>query len=119
MSLASSRVALTHVCSLERNASLASGDDGSGNPPPADWQPLADVPCRFWVDSGTEDVAERTTIAAVTDGRVIVPLGTDVTEADRVAQVAYRGQTVQDGPLGVRARLVRRDHIELLLVKVA
>lgn len=119
MSLASSRVQLTYRCTIERDAN-ASSDDGSGNPLPPSWQAnLTNLPCRAWTTAGREAVTDTTTVVVVEDVRVIVPLGTDVTEEDRVASVTYRGGTVWAGPLGIRAVLARKDHLELLLVKVS
>lgn len=119
MSLVSSRLSLTHRCTIERDAN-AGGDDGWGNPPAPSWQThLSDLVCRSWVTAGREEVKDGQSIVVVEDTRLIVPLGTDVTERDRVASVTYRGGTVQDGPLGIRSVLVRRDRIELVLVKVS
>jgi hypothetical protein len=98
----------------------ADTDDGSGNPQPPDWQPnLEDLPCRAWASAGRETVTDTTTVVVVEDLRLIVSLGTDVTEADRVASVTFRGQPTQAGPLGIRAVLTHQDHIELVLVKVS
>jgi len=119
MSLVGSRLSLTHRCTIERSANAASLDEW-GTPDPADWQPhLSDQPCRAWATAGREAVTDTTTVVVIEDVRLILPLGTDVTEQDRIASVTYRGQTTQDGPLGIRAVLVNADHIELLLVKVA
>lgn len=120
MSLTSTRLSLTHLCTVERDANAGGTDDGWGNPQAPDWQShLADLPCRLWATHGREQVADGTTITPVADLRLIVPLGTDVTDGDRVAAVTSRGDTVQAGPLGVRALLPRRDHLELLLTKVS
>lgn len=117
MSLMSSRLGLTHACTIERNA--ASGADGRGQPDLPDWQAhLTDEPCRFWADAGREVIEGQGTIEPVTDLRLVLRADADVTEADRVASVTYRGGTAQDGPLGIRAVLRRPDHIELVLVKV-
>lgn len=48
--------------------------------------------------------------------RLLVPLGTDVVATDRVSAVTRRGVTVVDGPVGIRAVLPRRTHLELVLV---
>ena len=83
-----------------------------------DWQPLAVVPCRAWTNAGRELVdADRT--AVVVDRRVSVPLATDVTEADRVANVTDRtGAIVFEGPMNVEAVLRFDDHLELSLERV-
>lgn len=117
MSLVSSRLALIHRCTIERDVNAGSLDDGAVQP--ADWQPhLTDLPCRSWVVQGQEQVADGATIVPAASVRVIVPAATDVAEGDRVASVTYRGGTAQDGPLGVRAVLRRGGHTELVCQRV-
>ena len=117
MSLIGSRANLTHRCTIQRDQAEA---DDWGNPGPPDWQThLEDVRCRFWVPTGQEDIAAGTTIAAVDDARLIVPLGTDVTTSDRIQSVTARGAELVPGPLTIRAVLPRADHIELVLKRVA
>lgn len=119
MSLVGSRLSLIHRCTIERAANAASLDSWN-TPDPPDWQPhLEGVPCRSWVTAGREIVTDKSTLTVVEDARLIVSLGTDVTEGDRIASVTYRGGTIQDGPLGIRAVLAHRDHIELVLAKVS
>lgn len=117
MSLVASRVNLTYLCTIERNN--AAGSDGRGQPGLPDWQThLADEPCRFWAAEGNEILQGAGTVEPTTRLHLVLRADADVTEADRVASVSYRGQTAQDGPLGIRALLRRPDHIELLLEKV-
>lgn len=119
MSLASSRLSMTHRCTLERDTHAGSPDSWGGTLP-VDWEPyLTDVPCRAWASAGREAVTDTTTVVVVEELRLIVSLGTDVTEQDRVASVTYRGQTTQAGPLGIRAVLTHQDHLELVLVKIS
>lgn len=120
MSLITSRLSLTQRCTIERDANAGNDDSwGEGNATP-DWQPhITDLPCRAWATGGTETVTRTDTIAAIGDVTVIVPLGTDVTEQDRVASVTFRGDTIQQGPLGIRAINSRRDYLELILVKAS
>jgi hypothetical protein len=116
MSLIGSRANLTHRCTIQRDEAEA---DDWGNPGPADWQThLEDVRCRFWVPTG-QDIAAGTTVTAVDDARLIVPLGTDVTTNDRVSAVTARSAVLVPGPLTIRAVLPRADHIELVLKRVA
>jgi len=117
VSLVGSRVNLTHRCTIQRDTSDAGGWNVPG---PPEWDDhLEDVPCRVWAPTGREDIANDTTIAPVTDVRLIVPLGTDVTTSDRILEVTSRGATIQPGPLGIRAVIHRQDHLELLLVEVS
>lgn len=120
MSLAATRLSLIHLCTIERNVNEDT-EDALGQPSPPGWAAhLTDVPCRTWASSGRETVNADTaaSVVVVEEVHLIVPLGTDVTERDRIASVTYRGETTQAGPLGVRAVLTRPDHIELVLVKV-
>ena len=116
MSLVGSRLSLIHRCNVSRNLNLGT-DDGWGNPLPPDWEEiLTDVQCRGWV-AGKEVVANKSVLTVVLDVRLIVSLGTDVTEGDQIDKITFRDGTVQDGPLAVRAVLGRRVHVELILGK--
>jgi hypothetical protein len=118
MSLVTSRVALRYRCTIERQTA-APRDAWNQKPAPAEWQPhLTDVPCRYWVTTGSERVSGGETIVSVVEAHVIVPLATDVTTRDRVASVTYRGGNIQEQPQQVRAVITRADHLELLLTKV-
>jgi hypothetical protein len=117
MSVVGSRVALTHRCVIERDA--AGSTNGWGTPDSPDWQPhLTDLPCRGWTTVGVEKT-DATTTAVVEDMRLIVSLDTDVTERDRVGSVTSRGVTIIAGPVGIRVVLARKDHLELVLVRVS
>lgn len=117
MSLVSSRLSLTHRCTIERDANAATAN-ARGNPQSPSWQPnLTGLPCRLWTTAGREAV-DNTTIAVVEDMRLLLPLGTDVTEHDRVGDVTQRGTVIAAGPIGIRAVLTHQDHLELVLVKV-
>jgi hypothetical protein len=116
MSLTASRVSLRHRCTIERDENLDNPDDW-GNPSAPDWQEhLTDLPCRAWTDAGREAVDDKR-IAVIVDRRLIIQLGTDVTERDRIASVSYRGSEILDGPMDIEAVLVRPDHLELVLVR--
>src|SRR5690242_10787800 len=100
MSLVSSRLSLTHSCTIQRDANLGTPDDW-GTPSTPDWQDhLTGQPCRAWTMAGREQMDSSTT-AVIEDMRMIVPLGTDVTEQDRVGDVTYRGDTIIVGPTGI------------------
>ena len=117
MSLVASRLSLIHRCTIERATTT---DDDYGNPGPPTWAAhLSDQPCRTWATAGREVVTNTTTLVVVKDVRLMLPLGVDVTEQDRVASVTYRGDTIQAGPLGIRAVLTHQDHIELVLERIA
>ncbi|MEQ9093118.1 MAG: hypothetical protein RLN63_03355 [Miltoncostaeaceae bacterium] len=116
MSIVSTRLALVQRCTIQRDA--ATVEPAWGQPGAPDWQDhAADVPCRAVTDAGREPVDEGRTATFVTR-RVLVPLGTDVTEADRVSAVTERGQVVMDGPMGIEAVLARSTHLELMVERI-
>lgn len=104
---------------LERAA--AGNADAWGHAPVPAWEALAaDKPCLAWSTAKREVVGTGTNAktAVVEDIRLMVPLGTDVTEKDRVRKVKDRaGTTILDGPFGIASVQVRRTHLELALSK--
>lgn len=117
MSLTSPAFRMLDRCTFERDENAGTLDDGAVEA--ADWQEhLSDVPCRAWVTRGDEEVADGVTVVPATTFHIAVSVDTDVTEADRVASITFFGETSQDGPLGVRAVLRRRNHIELICTKI-
>jgi hypothetical protein len=119
MSLVAARLSLTHRCTIERDTN-AGTPDAWGTPETPSWQPhLTELPCRGWTRAGVE-TADATTTTVVEDMRLIVSLGTDVTEQDRVNGVTDRGTTIIiAGPVGIRAVIGRKDHLELVLVRIS
>ena len=120
MSLVASRLSLTHRCTIERQQAAAAGRWGQTPPPSvAPWEDhLVDVPCRASATTGKEYASDGVTLVDIVSVRLLLPLGTDVTTEDRIASVTDRGGNSQEGPLGVRAILSHRDHLELILVRV-
>lgn len=79
------------------------------------WAVLATVRCRVFTSSRKELVDEEKSVL-VEELRAAVPLGTDVTEKDRVALVKNRaGVTLFAGPLGIDAVQKFESHLELVL----
>jgi hypothetical protein len=116
MSLVSTRLSLTHRCSIERNEEV---DDQYGNPGAAAWvDHLTDLPCRAW-DRAARGAVDATTIAVVEDRRMMVPLGTDVLDSDRVGDVTYRGDLILKGPMLINALLTYPDRLELVLTRIS
>lgn len=114
MSLVSSRVGMRHRCTIERKTSP--GPDGWGGPKAGEWaEHLTGLPCNAWSEAAREPVDDDRT-AAFEDRRLSVPLGTDVTEEDRVLVVTdRRGRTVMGGPMGIEGILTTGDHLELIV----
>lgn len=114
MSLAATRLSLTHRATIQRSSSGTSDWNVEDDPTWADH--LTALPCRAWATAGREAVANSNTPVVVEDWRMIVPLDTDVTENDRVAIVTDRSGTVLAGAQ-IRSVLRNQDHLELLLVR--
>lgn len=113
MSLIGTRLSLRDRCTIERATATTDTWNVPGTPTWASH--LSDVRCRLFAKSGRERTDEDTNVV-VEDFRLLVPLGTDVTESDRIASVTRRGVTVLEGPLGIRSVLPRQSHLELVLV---
>lgn len=118
MSLISSRVALIHVATVQRDSNAGVVTNGIQQAP--SWSDhLTNLACRAWTTTGRE-VLDPTTSVIVEDMRVIVPLGTDVNEQDRITGVVdHEGNSVISGNVGIRAVITRKDHLELILVRIS
>lgn len=115
MSLVSSGLSLIHVTTVERDESEPAGWGDASVP---DWQPhLTSLRCRYWATFGREQMDAESQVV-IEDMRLIVPLGTDVTEKDRLGDITYQGTTIVTGPVGIRAVLAHKDHLELILVRL-
>ncbi len=81
---------------------------------------LTDVACWFWTTTKREDTdAQRE--AVIQDVRMMIPLGTDVTETDRINGITdRRGNSVVSGVFDVEAVVKHHlSHLELVLKKVS
>lgn len=116
MSSTDIRLSLIHLATIQRGAAETDSWNVEGDPTWSDH--LVDLPCFAWATAGRETVANSNTPVVVEDWRMIVQLGTDVTENDRVALVTDRGDTVIAGAQ-IRSVLRNEDHLELLLVRGA
>lgn len=111
----------TQIAVIERNGGAT---NGLGAETALAWQPLAKVPCRAWWWKGSRSsdkspsgqYARPQLTMNVTGGDMAMPLGTDVTDEDRIAEVTDRtGATVEKGPFRVIAVNTYNDHLELSL----
>src|SRR5438132_797565 len=107
---------LTQHVELQRDQATA---DAYGAETAPNWQSLATVRCRFWWwtqgyrGPAHEGVSPERTVS-VGDGGLLVPLGTDVTALDRVADILdAQFNVVQAGPLEIVAVSAQETHIEL------
>lgn len=115
MSLASTRLSLTHRATIQRPASTT---DTWGHSTGAPVDHLTDLPCRLWAAAGHEAV-DAATVAVIEDLRLILTLGTDVTEQDTITTVTFRGDEILGAPAGIRAILRHADHLELVLTRIS
>lgn len=117
MSTVATRLSLTHLCTIERNANAATAN-GRGNPTSPNWQPSAtNVACRYYTTGGRERAEAETTYVAE-EMRLLVPVDTNVTERDRIGDITDRGTVIVGGPVGIRVVHHRRDFLELALVQI-
>lgn len=98
--------------------------DAFGAAVATEWEVLSTVPCRAWWWKGSKSsdkspsaqYARPQTSINVTGGDMSVPLGTDVTDLDRVgALLDSAGNVIEEGPFRVIAVNPYEDHIELSL----
>jgi head-tail adaptor len=117
VSLASSRVGLTHRCTIERRTLTSDGGGGQTET----WTTVGeDVPCRAWLESTGDRLDSRLTggkVVEVEARRLIVPVGTDVQPADRVT-VTVRGEAFMSVmPVSSVGR--RTGHLEIICREVS
>jgi hypothetical protein len=109
---------MIHRCTIERNT-VASLVDDYKNPVPPQFEALyTDVPCRGWLYIGRTADDGKTVV--VEDRRILVPLGTDVTERDHISSITDRlGAELFTGPMRIDHVGVRKDHLVLSVTEVA
>lgn len=93
MTALGSRVTMTHRCTIQR----LTGDANSWGADVSWEDHLTDQPCRAWETSSK--LSDRPgEIVDVMSRKIALPSGTDITTADRVGNVTYRGTVIFDGP---------------------
>jgi hypothetical protein len=112
MSSIGSRIGMIHTCDLLRNGGATNswgGKDVSFT------THIAGQICRAWTASESLDVGDDK-ILTMNVRYVIVPLGTDVTEDDRVGNIYLRDGTVLwPGPHTIDEVEIWEDRLELTL----
>lgn len=112
------RPALRHLVTVQRDLSLGT-DDGWGNANAPDWHDhVVDLPCFAWTTTGHE-TADVVSDVEVESLKMIVPLGTDVNQQDRLGDITERDVVVVKGPISIRSVFAQQDHLELRLVRLA
>jgi hypothetical protein len=120
----STRNVMTHRCDIQRNSSHGGTPDGWGNEQPEVWSDsIIDQPCYFWFGSNegaAVTVMDGQKAVLVQSIKMVVPLGTNVTEDDRVENVRHRhGAEIMQGPLRIDSVMQRADHVQLALTRVS
>jgi hypothetical protein len=110
----------TQVAVFERNVRVV---DRLGARTKSEWEESATAICRLWWwkasrssdKSPSDQYARPQASIDVTGANVFVPLGTDVTDEDRLARVEENGEVVAAGPFRIFAVNRYVDHLELAL----
>jgi hypothetical protein len=112
---------MSEVAIFERQRATA---DASGGIRKRDWTLLSKTECRLWWWKGSKSsdkspsaqFARPQATIDVTGGDMMLPLGTDVTEEDRLARVTdEEGNVREEGPFRIVAVNTYETHIELSL----
>jgi hypothetical protein len=108
---------LTEQVVIERDVSEG---DAYGAPTKPDWQWIATVPCRLWwmrstgVRSANREYVTPAREVPISEGGMILPLGTDITQQDRITAVQDRqGNPYVDGVFTITAVVNEEDHLEI------
>lgn len=109
---------LTHQTTVQRDANANTLNAAGAQESPSWGDHLTDLPCRFWTTSGREQLDPTTSVVAE-QMKMIVELGTDVTEQDRLSDITVQGSVIAEGPIGIRAVIAREDHLELVLERIS
>lgn len=111
----SARQRMTHRVIVERNGNLAPDAYGQSDAPT--WYPhLTGQAGYFWEPSSQrgEQIAARN--ADIYSHRLLLPLGVDVTEEDRINGVTdRRGETISNGTFDIKQIVRKPDHLLLVL----
>ncbi len=113
---------MTHRALVERDGTTAR--DGYGAKQTPSWAShIASQRCFFYRERGASggEERERSRGTVQLDAlRIMVPLGTDITAADRINGITERdGTVVEAGYMSVTAVTTAHNHLEVRLEKVA
>ena len=111
------RARMTQRATIERNTQTDANEYGHVGP--AEWEPLADeMPCFLYSRSsrGQPESVTPDRAVVVEQMALMVPLGADVTERDRVNGVEDRsGNVLLAGVQNIRSVMRHHTHLELLI----
>ncbi len=108
---------LTMRAEIERSTS--SGKDAWGQPVASVFEHFCTVACFAWTPSARE-IKDGNKVAAVEDVRMLLPLSSEVTENDEVAEITNkRGDVLFEGRFRVEGPVqFKHTHREAALVRV-
>ncbi len=110
------RTQMTMRAFIERDNNESTDPYGQAGAP--NFTALATIPCRVWSRSRREHNDNRKD-ARIEEIRCGMPLGTDVTELDRIRRVNDRaGNIIWEGPLRIDAIQFKHTHIEMDLRRI-
>ena len=109
---------MTMRATVQRNT--PAGEDGFGGPGAATWgSHLASLPCWAYT-KGEREIIDGDKTVVLADHKMMVPLGTDVTEDDRVTAIKDRlAVNIIANTMRIHSVIRRTDHIEVGLEEVA
>tara|TARA_Y100000310_G_scaffold47500_3_gene44074 strand:- start:1045 stop:1392 length:348 start_codon:yes stop_codon:yes gene_type:complete len=105
------RYRMIHRIFVQRNGASA---NAYGHTSPQSWAALATVAGYVWVTNETAQHIEEFSQSSARY-RAIIPLGTDVTEKDRIEKVEDRADSPTElfGTMNIDAVIRRKNHLEL------
>ena len=109
---------MTHRATVQRNT--PAGTDGFGGPGVASWGAhIAALKCWLYTKSERE-VIDGEKSATLGSHKLLIPLGTDITEADRITAVDDRlGGSIVANTMRIHSVTHRHNHLELVVEEVS
>ena len=110
---------MTMRATVERDG--ATGTDGFGMPNAASWAShIASQACFLYISrKGEREIIDGTKTVVLASQKVLMPLGTDITENDRITSVKDRiGTVLAANTMRINSVVRRHNHIELSVTEV-
>ncbi len=113
---------MTHRATVQRNT--PAGTDGFGGPGAAVWgSHIAALHCWFYAKGsvGVErEVIDGDKSVTLGSHKLLIPLGTDITEADRITAIDDRlGVSIMANTMRIHSVTHRHNHLELEVEEVS
>lgn len=112
------RQAMIDRAVIETDTNTTAGPDGLPGIP--SWSESSKkIACRYYTQVKRQ-VIDGNKLALVEDLRLLLPKGTAIAEAQRIARIENRlGVTIAAGPFGIETIQERRTYLEAQLVRVS